>query len=385
MAGVEGKAERDLRLDFFRGLALLFIFLNHIPGNVVSWISNRNYGFSDATEIFVFISGYSVMLAFGALPERVGWTVTAARIGRRVWQIYTAHIFLFMVFVAHIAYVADRFNPAFAEEMGIAELFEHPHILMLQALLLKFKPANMDVLPMYIALLLVFPLLLPLLKRWPKTLMAASFLLWLGVQQWHWNLPAYPEGGWFFNPLAWQFLFLIGAWCAMHRNAAPWRRLPAGLTSWAAGLYLLFAFAIVCTWLYPPWSQYVPHWLRRLLYPIDKTELDLLRLLHFLAQAYLVVRLVSPHAAFLSSRLARPVLLCGKHSLDVFCASIFLSFAAQFVLVEISPSLPAQFLVSLVGMGMMVALAYLLTWYTDTEKAGSAPRGGKTRVPAGGD
>ncbi len=171
----------------------------------------------------------------------------------------------------------------------------------------------------------------------------------------------------------------------MQRNAAPWRKLPATLTSWAAGLYLLFALAIVSTWIYPPWGQYVPHWLRKLLYPIDKTELDLLRLLHFLAQAYLVVRLVSPQAAFLSSRIARPVLLCGKHSLDVFCASIFLSFAAQFVLVEVSPSLPAQVLVSLAGMGIMVALAYLLTWYTDTEKAGSAPRGGKTRVPVGGD
>lgn len=372
------KAERDLRLDFFRGLALLFIFLNHIPGNVVSWISNRNYGFSDATEIFVFISGYSVMLAFGALPERNGWLVTAARIGRRVWQIYTAHIFLFMVFVAHIAYVADRFNPVFAEEMGIAELFEQPHILMLQALLLKFKPANMDVLPMYIALLLVFPLLLWPLKRWPLATLGGSFLLWFAVQRLHWNLPAYPDGGWFFNPLAWQFLFLIGAWCALKRRQAPWHRLPTGLTSALCIAYLLFSFAIVCTWLYPPWAQYVPQWLRRLLYPIDKTELDLLRLLHFLAQAYLVVRFVPADAAFLRQPWSRPVLLCGKHSLDVFCASIFLSFAAQFVLVEVSPGLLAQFAVSLAGMALMVALAWLKTWYIATEKTGSAPRPAST-------
>ncbi len=381
MAASGIKAERDLRLDFFRGLALLFIFLNHIPGNVVSWLSNRNYGFSDATEIFVFISGYSVMLAFGALPERVGLLVTAARIGRRVWQIYTAHIFLFMVFVAHIAYVADRFNPAFAEEMGIAELFEQPHILMLQALLLKFKPANMDVLPMYIALLLVFPLALPLLKRWPAYVMAASSLLWLGVQRWHWNLPAYPDGGWFFNPLAWQFLFLCGAWCAMKRNAAPWRRLPPGPTTLLCIAYLLFALAIVITWLFPPWGQFVPMWLRRLLYPIDKTELDLLRMLHFLAQAYLVVRFVSPDAGFLRQSWSRPVVLCGKHSLDVFCASIFLSFAAQFVLVEVSPGLPAQIAVSAVGMAVMVALAYLLTWYNETEKTGAPPR----VAPTGGE
>ncbi len=382
MAAMPGsKAERDLRLDFFRGLALLFIFLNHIPGNLVSWLSNRNYGFSDATEIFVFISGYSVMLAFGNLPERFGWSVTTARIIRRVWQIYTAHIFLFMVFVAHIAYVADRFNPVFADEMGIADLFEHPHILMLQALMLKFKPANMDVLPMYIALLLAFPLLLWPLKRWPRLTLGLSFLLWLLVQRQHWNLPSYPDGGWFFNPLAWQFLFLIGAFCALRRRAAPWRRLPPRPITLLAAGYLLFCLAIVATWHYAPWAQYLPQWLRRLLYPIDKTELDILRLLHFLALAYLVVRLVPADAGFLRWRISRPVLLCGQHSLDVFCASIFLSFAGQFVLTELSRALPVQVLVSLAGMALMVGLAWLKTWYNAAEKTGAAPR----QAPTGGD
>lgn len=370
----QAKAPRDLRLDFFRGLALLFIFLNHIPENAASWISNRNFGFSDATEIFVFISGYSVMLAYGGVYERRGLIVAGAKILQRVWQIYTAHVFLFMIFVAQIAYLSARFNPAFAEEMGIADLFEAPHILMLQALLLKFKPANMDVLPMYIVLLLAFPAILPLLRRWPLAVLGASFALWLAVQRWHWNLPAHPEGGWFFNPLAWQFLFVLGAWCALRRNAAPWRRLPKGPIVALAALYLLFSLAVVSTWHYPPWSVYVPHWLHRILYPIDKTELDIWRMTHFLAQAYLVAMLVRGDAAFLSARISYPILLCGRHSLHVFCAGIFLSFLGHFVLIEVNPGLAMQLAVSAAGIALMLGLAWLMTWYKQADGGSGPPR-----------
>ena len=58
---------RDIRLDLFRGLALWFIFVDHIPTNVVSWFTVRNYGFSDATEVFVFISGYTAVIAYARM------------------------------------------------------------------------------------------------------------------------------------------------------------------------------------------------------------------------------------------------------------------------------------------------------------------------------
>jgi hypothetical protein len=363
---------RDLRLDFFRGLALLFIFLNHIPNNAVSWISNRNYGFSDATEAFVFISGYSVFLAYGAAMQKQGFVIGLARIWRRVWQIYTAHVFLFIIFIAQIAWLATRYNLDLAEEMNIAPLFEAPHILMLQALLLKFRPVNMDVLPMYIALMAAFPPVMWLLQRRPHSVLAASFLLWLAVQFKHWNLPAYPDGNWFFNPLAWQFLFVLGAWCAMHRQSAPWRRLPVAPVTILAALYLIFALLIVLSWLHMSWAGYVPDALARLLYPIDKTEMDIWRLLHFLAQAWLVVLLVKPDAAFLGWRSSQLLILCGRHSLHVFCAGIFLSFAGHFILSEIAAGLVAQMMVSLTGIGLMVALAALMTWYKTVESGRTA-------------
>jgi hypothetical protein len=371
-AGKPAARMRDLRLDFFRGLALVFIFLNHIPNNVVSWLSNRNYGFSDATETFVFISGYSVLLAYGAAMQKQGFVVGTARIWRRVWQIYTAHVFLFIIFIAQIAWLAARYNLDLAEEMNIAPLFEEPHILMLQALLLKFRPVNMDVLPMYIALMGAFPPVMWLMQRRPHAVLAASFALWFTVQFTHWNLPSYPDGRWFFNPLAWQFLFVLGAWCALHRQSAPWRRLPAKAVTSLAILYVLFSLAIVLSWLRPEWGNYVPTAVARLIYPIDKTEMDIWRLMHFLALAWLVVLLVKPNARFLEWRASRLLILCGQHSLHVFCAGIFLSFAGHFILSEIAPGLAAQVAVSAGGMTLLVALAALMTWYKAVENSRKA-------------
>lgn len=134
---------RDLRLDLFRGLALWLIFLDHIPSNVVSWITIRNYGFSDATEIFVFISGYTAAFVYGATMQERGFVVASARILRRAWQVYVAHIFLFTIYMAEIAYVSASFeNPLYAEEMGVFEFLRQPDVTLVQALLLKFKPAN---------------------------------------------------------------------------------------------------------------------------------------------------------------------------------------------------------------------------------------------------
>src|ERR1700740_3029492 len=157
---------RDLRLDLFRGLALWLIFLDHIPENSVSWITIRNYGFSDATEIFIFISGYTAAFVYGRAMRERGFIVSSARILRRAWQIYVAHIFLFTIFMAEIAYVAATFdNPLYAEEMNILGFLKQPDVTIYQALLLKFKPANMDVLPLYIVLLLLFPPMLFVLLR----------------------------------------------------------------------------------------------------------------------------------------------------------------------------------------------------------------------------
>ena len=120
----------------------------------MNWFTIRNYGFSDATEIFIFISGYTAAFVYGRAMRERGFMVSSARILQRAWQIYVAHIFLFTIFMAEIAYVAASFeNPLYGEEMNILDFLQQPDVTLFQALLLKFKPANMDVLPLYIVLL----------------------------------------------------------------------------------------------------------------------------------------------------------------------------------------------------------------------------------------
>src|SRR5271169_6137171 len=355
---------RDLRLDLFRGVALWLIFLDHIPQNVVNWFTIRNYGFSDATEIFIFISGYTAAFVYGRAMRERGFLVSSARILRRAWQIYVAHIFLFTIFMAEISYVAATFdNPLYAEEMNILDFLKQPDVTIFQALLLKFKPVNMDVLPLYIVLLLFFPPVLVLLLWQPALALAGSALVYVLAWNFDWNLPAYPNGVWFFNPLAWQLLFVFGAWCALGgaQRLSPVLRSPIVLG--IAIAYLVFAFAITLTWYYEPLGRFVPGWLSDRMYPIDKTNLDALRFAHFLALAAVTVRFVPHDWPALKSPILQPAIVCGQHSLEIFCLGVFLAFAGQFIISEWSGGPLIQTLISLAGMLIMIATASLISWY----------------------
>jgi hypothetical protein len=380
-------AGRDLRLDLFRGLALWLIFLDHIPSNVVSWITLRNYGFSDATEIFVFISGYTAAFVYGRAMRERGFVVASARILRRVWQIYVAHVFLFVIYMAEIAYVSARFaNPLYKEEMGIFDFLNQPDVTLVEALLLKFKPVNMDVLPLYIVLLFGFPPLLWLLIRKPALALAASVGLYALNWYFDLNFPAYPSGDWAFNPLAWQLLFVCGAWCALV-GAARYRRLIGSpVAIGLAAAYLVFGFAITLTWWVAGLAPWVPKWLSDSIYPIDKANLAMLRFWHFIALAVLAVRLLPRDWPGLRSRLLEPVILCGQHSLEIFCLGVFLAFAGHFIFNELSDRLAMQVLVSLAGIAIMTAVAGLISWYKTLEGRGP---GSRSRPPdadlAGGE
>lgn len=363
------KPARDERLDLFRGLALIFIFVNHIPQNAVSAFTNRNWGFSDATEIFVFVSGYAAALAYGRIALRDGYLKATLRVLGRVWQLYAAHILLFVAFVAQIAYLSMKVgNPMLAEEMAIMEFMDRPVVVLIEALQLNFRPVNMDVLPLYMVLLLALPPMLWLLRRHPLWLLAGSSALYVTVQATGMNLSAYPEGAtWFFNPMAWQFLFVLGALAAAKPE---WNVTPSRTIDWLAGAYLLFAFVIVMSWSFEPLARLMPRFLEAHLYPIKKTDLDPLRLLHFLALAYATLRLLALRPGLAAHRFAAPLRACGRHSLQVFCCGIFLSFTGHFILVEVGGGLAMQVLVSLMGIGIMVTLAYSRDWVRHGVRSG---------------
>jgi hypothetical protein len=339
----------------------------------VSWITVRNYGFSDATEIFVFISGYTAVIAYSRMMLREGWVRAASRIYRRVWQLYVAHILLFVAFTAQIAYVSiSRNTPELIEEMQLLGLGENPYRAILEAALLKYRPVNLDVLPLYIVLLAGFPLALPGLLRWPYVVIGLSLVVYVLTLHFDWNLPGYPDDKvWFFNPMAWQVVFYSGAVLAVVAHQLVWFDRWRWAITTLAVLYLLFAAFIALSWQYNSLERLIPNWLARQIYPIDKTNLDVLRFVHFLALAWLVRLAVRPNARFLKWRVLTPIRRCGEHSLQIFCLGTFLAVTAQIIVAYFEDSLVSQVAVSLIGIAIMSLAAYLASWF----KAGPRARG----------
>jgi hypothetical protein len=367
MAAPAARPSRDLRLDFFRGLSLFLIFIDHIPGNVVSYFTLRSVAFSDAAEAFIFISGFTAALVYGTVLRQRGFLLAAAQTYRRVWQLYVAHVFLFVIFTAEVSYTLNAAdNPMYAEEMGVGDFLQEPHVAILQALLLRFQPTFLDILPLYIVMLLGFPLVLALAQRHPLWALVPSALVYVAVQRWGWALHVYPDNRpWFFNPLAWQFLFVIGAVCG-NFEAQGQRVLPdRSWIRWAADAIVLSCALISLTWLIHWLYDPFPPILAQLLWrsAIDKTNLSPARLINFLALTIAVVSVVPRDASFLRSLFARPIVLCGQNSLYIFCLGILLAVLAHFVLAEVTDRIPVQILVNAVGILIMVSAAFIITWY----------------------
>ena len=153
-----------------------------MPNNVVNWITTRNYGFSDGADLFVFISGYTAAFVFGRMMRDHGFVIGATRLWKRVWQLYLAHVMLFVVYVAAVGYVALRFQlDNVIHEFNVAWLIEHPFVTLIYALLLGFKPVNLDVLPLYIVLMALFPFVLWIMLRRPNLTVLGSFLLYVAA------------------------------------------------------------------------------------------------------------------------------------------------------------------------------------------------------------
>ena len=381
------EAGRDLRLDFFRGLALFCIFLDHLPGNFLAQFTLQSIMFGDAAEIFILISGYTAGMVYGRSMERQGLLIAAVRIGHRVWQLYVAHVFLFMIFMATVAYTVGALNSSlYAEEFLAADFLNEPGVAVIKALTLQFQPAYMDILPLYIVLLAAFPFMLAGFRSWPKVVLGMSLALWVAVQlDPRIALPAYPGPNrvWFFNPLGWQALFFLGAWLGWRgiRDQRSWldprrswldRRWLMGLAAALALAGLVVRFSWTLHGLYNP----IPAlgntkflWLF-----MSKGDLGLLRFANVLALAVLVRRLIPPRTPFLAGWAAWPFVTCGRHSLHIFCLGILLSVLGHLVLSEFFGGLLMQLTVSAMGVAIMIAVAALMDWF-------AARAGAHGRVP----
>jgi hypothetical protein len=359
---------RDLRLDLFRGIANWAIFLDHIPHNIVAWVTTRNYGFSDAADLFVFISGYTASFVYAKVMLERGFLIGAVKLMKRVWQLYVAHILLFVIYIAAIGYLAQRYDePQIIYEFNVAGLIDNPIQTIFNGLLLRFKPVNLDVLPLYIVLMAVFPLALWCMLRKPDLTLVASIALYFAARAFGWNLPAFPSGYWYFNPFTWQLLFMFGAWFALGGAMDSRRLIRSRLLLWLGTAYLLFAMIMTLAGTFPQLASLFPEQVFKAFNPNDKTNLAPYRVIHFVIIAFFVTRFVPRNWKGLEWEGFRPAILCGQHSLEVFCIGVFLAFVGHFLLI-LNPALWVQFLVSFGGIGLLCAVAYLKDWSTMLDK-----------------
>ena len=244
MALIRSSGARDLRVDFFRGLALWWIYTDHIPGDVMGNFSLHSVALCDAAEVFVLLAGFGAGKAYASVMDRDGYLYGAAEAVKRAWTLYIAHIFLFVVYAAQVSYGATALNRLnYLDESRLNVLADQPYEALMQALTLRYQPSLLNILPLYIVLLVMFAVAMPLLRR-PKLLAALSLALYVGVRAAGFNLPSWTDDGWFLNPFTWQVLFVIGAILAY----APPRRVPAppvllDVLSWAVlagGLVVIF-------------------------------------------------------------------------------------------------------------------------------------------------
>jgi hypothetical protein len=361
---------RDLRLDLFRGVANWAIYLDHIPDNVVNWITTRNYGFSDAADLFVFISGYTASFVYARMMIERGFIVGATRLFKRVWQLYVAHIVLFVIYIVSIGYVALKFgDPDIINEFNVAGLAGDSAIETLrQGLLLKFKPVNLDVLPLYIVLMGFFPPVLWLMLRQPDLTMLASIALWLVARWFGWNFAAYPAGTWYFNPFAWQLLFVFGSWCALGGAVKSRKIIDQPITLYLCIAYLIFALLMTFAGKFPSFGALFPQWLYDSFNPNDKTNLGWYRFVHFVVIVILTIRFVPKDWSGLEWKIFDPIVKCGQQSLAVFCVGVFLSFVGHFVLTLSYGSVWAQIGVSVAGIAIMTVVAYYISWSKKQDK-----------------
>jgi hypothetical protein len=366
---------RDPRLDFFRGLAMFIILIAHIPGNWATLYIPARFGFSDATEIFVFCSGMASAAAFGKVFRDHGWGFGTARIAFRVWQVYWAHVGLFLAVAGSMALInASPFATFdYVGDLNLYPFFNDTQANLVGLLTLTYVPNYFDVLPMYIGILIMLPVIVGLAGVHRVLAFAAVIAIWTVAQAGMLKLPAEPwtDRPWFFNPFGWQLVFFTGfAFMSGWLPAPPVDRRLIALA--IAFLVLTLPLAHV-----PTLFRYemLADWNRAIHLLIDKPDFGILRYAHFLALAYLAwvavgaggKRLAPPAGNGTVARVWRTtmavILKVGQQSLAVFVASMFLARLLGVVLVEGGASLLSMTLVNLLGMALIIGVAYAAAWF----------------------
>lgn len=372
------KRPRDERLDFFRGLTMLIIFVAHLPENSWNaWIPAR-FGFSSGAELFVFCSGIASALAFGSIFTRRGLWLGTARIAYRIWQVYWAQIGLVLALIA-LAAALDRVFGLAVLAQQFQPLLVDPEAALLGLATLAWQPDYLDILPMYLVILALVPVMMLARRLHPALPFLVATSLYAAVWGTGFNLSGNPwnGAGWFLNPFAWQFIFFIGFFIAMRWLPVP--RLGERRLMLAAALFLLISVPLSFWGILEHWP--LAQAARDLLIPpSEKTELHILRVLHFLALAYLVLSLIEPWRDRLDRGAGHLLILIGRQSLASFLASVVLARLLGTIADMAGRSELPVALLNLVGFALILATALVVGWFksapwaTPTRKLAAEPR-----------
>ena len=348
-------------IDFWRGFALITIFINHIPGNLFERYTYSQYGISDAAELFVFLAGWSIGLATrgrDGVPEPR--LTTVLRLWSRTVEVYRAQVTIMALALAMIAGIALYLdNPLILEWHNAGGFFADPIQTMVGIVLLTHQLGYFNILPLYVCLLAVAPLFILLARVSQAAALGLSFAIYALSLVFEWNVPSWPgEGDWFFNPYCWQLLLVLGFTAQDWNRASPtlriWSRrlLPVGI------LIVIVGFVLSILDLRPdPLNVPEP----RLIFTFDKTYLSPARVVHFcgvLLAFQSVFGLIGPRIGPISRYLSS----LGRNSLAVFSMGSLISLGAQFVRFRTGGGVVAD--VSVVGFGLFVLglTAWFLEW-----------------------
>lgn len=352
---IERAPMRDRRLDFFRGVCLWMVFVDHIPANVVSHITIRDNCFCDAADVFVLISGFVGAVSYGTVARNSGFAAATVRILRRAWHIYLAQLVLVALLFAEIIWLGGG-RERFMHEMNIGPLLNTPGPAAIWSATFEYRPVNTDVYPTMFLLRLAFPGVLWLMFKRPFLIVGVSVVLYAVCYGFRLNIPTLPRGNWYFNPFTWQLLVVVGAWWALYGPRL--RHLVSSRSALVLAIaFTVFAAVVMNVHEIHDASGTPPNWLEQMIFPIDKTYLGPSRLVNLLALMIVAVHIVPTDTPILDSRLAMLAIRCGEYPLELFTFSVLLSFAAHMVLVDVDRGVPMQIAVSIAGIIIMSALA----------------------------
>ncbi|MEM6588873.1 MAG: OpgC domain-containing protein [Pseudomonadota bacterium] len=365
---------RDPRLDFFRGIAMFIILIAHTPGNWLTlWIPAR-FGFSDATEIFVFCSGMASAIAFGRVFREQGLTMGSARVGFRVWQVYWAHVALFIAIAATMVGLNALFPEGrdYVGQLNLYPFFERPMEQLPGLLTLTYVPNYFDILPMYIIVLLMMPLMIFLARIHILLVVAASVGVWLLGNWGDVNFPAEPwtERKWFFNPLGWQLIFYTG-----FAFMSGWFRPPPvdKRLFWAAVAIILIILPMAYFRIHRE-VEWIGEWRTEYRYLFTKTDFGILRYIHFLAVAYVAWVLVGPKGDNIQPRgdgigarvwtvILKWIMKVGQQSLAVFITSMYLARLLGALFDQVGRTHFTMLWVNALGFAIIIVIAYGAGWF----------------------